>query len=366
MTKAKKKKKITKKKKKSETKSKDVIIQQKINDASELNKKAASKLEGQYAKMGKAYQASAKILKAKMKKERAEDLKLLETAHDDTIAIVKGVYDKIETVMDLLGLDYILLEGQAVGRIEFRADQLLIVNCPGNQIDKEGIEEIRRFVEMGGFLLTTDWAILHILEKAFPGYVKYTGKATRDDVVSIEVVDKSHPFLMGLFADKSNPQWWLEGSSYPIQILKKYQNEIKILVKSAELKKKYGEEPVVITFNYGKGTILHMISHYYLQRSELRDARHKKSGKAYAEEMALSKDLKKSELEELEGVPLGEVESAYTSAQFISNIIVAKQKQNISQKMSQTSKKVNAPTKKEEKKTKAKKKKKSKKSKKKK
>ena len=332
MTKAKKKKKTTKMKKKTADKSKKEILQQKIEGTQELEEESPAEFEGQYAKMGKAYKASAKILKAKMKKERAEDLKLLETAHDDAIAIVKGIYDKIETVMDLLGLDYILLEGEAVGRIEFREDQLLIVNCPGNQIDKEGIDEIKRFVEIGGFLITTDWAILHILEKAFPGYVKYTGKATSDDVVSIEVVDKSHPFLMGIFADKSNPQWWLEGSSYPIQILPEHQNDVKVLVKSKELKKKYGEEPVVITFNYGNGTILHMISHYYLQRSELRDSRHKKSGKAYAEEMELSKDLKASELEELEGVPLGEVESAYTSAQFISNIIVEKQKKNIAKK----------------------------------
>ncbi|MHA1386745.1 MAG: hypothetical protein ACTSR3_23565, partial [Candidatus Helarchaeota archaeon] len=72
---------------------------------------------------------------------------------------------------------------------------------------------------------------------------------------------------------------------------------------------------------------LHMLSHYYLQRTETRDARQKKSAKAYAAEMGLSeKDL---DMKELEDIKLGEVESAYGTAQFISNLIVEKQKQNI-------------------------------------
>lgn len=328
MAKAKKKKSNTVKSKKKKVK-KEVLVQtNEINIPQTMGDKVTQKFEGKYAQMGKAYTASAKILKAKMKKERAKDLELLDKAGDDSIAIVKGTYDKIEQVMDAIGLDYITLEPLAVGRIEFRDDQLLIINCPGQGFDKEGIDEIKRFVEIGGFLLTTDWALLHILEEAFPGYVKYNGKATGDAVVGIEVVDKSHPFLMGIFSDVSDPQWWLEGSSYPIVILNK--KEVNVLVKSEELKKRWGEDPVVITFNYGKGTVMHMISHYYLQRSELRTDRHKKSATAYAkEEMALNEsDLK---MEDLEDVSLGEVESAYTSAQFISNIIVEKQKQNIAQ-----------------------------------
>lgn len=315
-TKPKKKTKIKKKiKKKSKAKKKKLKLKPKP-------KSAAAPVEGKYAKMQKAYSASAKILKAKMKKERAEDLELLDRAKDDSIAIVKGTYDKIELVMDAIGTDYILLETAAVGRIEFEPDQILIINCPGT-IDKEGINEIKRFVSKGGFLLTTDWALKNVLEKAFPKYVKYTGKNTRDDVVGIEIVDKSHPFLQGMFSKVANPQWWLEGSSYPIQILDK--SAVQILVESSELKKKYGESPVIIVFEYGEGTVMHMISHYYLQRSDLRTARHKKSAAEYAaSEMALSE--KDVDMKDLKGVSLGEVESAYTSAQFISNIIVEKQK----------------------------------------
>ena len=64
------------------------------------------------------------------------------------------------------------------------------------------------------------------------------------------------------------PVWWLESSSYPIEILDK--KKVKVLVRSNELKKRYKHDPVIISFEYGKGVVYHMISHFYLQRSETR------------------------------------------------------------------------------------------------
>ena len=91
------------------------------------------------------------------------------------------------------------------------------------------------------------------------------------------------------------------------------------------MQQKYGEDPIVITFEYGEGTVLHMTSHYYLQRAELRTKRHKMSAKEYAmKEIGLSAD--EAEMEELEGLSLGEAESAYSTTQFISNVIVEQQK----------------------------------------
>ena len=43
-----------------------------------------------------------------------------------------------------------------------------------------------------------------------------------------------------------------------------------MLVRSDELKRKYKHDPVIISFEWGKGIVYHMISHFYLQRSETR------------------------------------------------------------------------------------------------
>lgn len=37
------------------------------------------------------------------------------------------------------------------------------------------------------------------------------------------------------------------------------------------LGQQWGESPVLVKFGYGKGTVYHMISHLYLQRTETRD-----------------------------------------------------------------------------------------------
>ena len=85
-------------------------------------------------------------------------------------------------------------------------------------------------------------------------------------------------FLLLGFLDQekdSAPVWWLEGSSYTIEVLDK--EKVKILVRSDELKARYEHDAVIISFEWGKGIVYHMISHFYLQRSETRT---KKQGKA--------------------------------------------------------------------------------------
>ena len=60
---------------------------------------------------------------------------------------------------------------EEIERIELNPDQILIINCPGNLYD-ESLARVKSFVRKGGFLFTTDWALLNILEKIFPEYVR--------------------------------------------------------------------------------------------------------------------------------------------------------------------------------------------------
>ena len=61
------------------------------------------------------------------------------------------------------------------------------------------------------------------------------------------------------------------------QVLDK--EKVKVLVRSDELKRRYKHDPVIVSFEWGKGVVYHMISHFYLQRSETRT---KKQGWAAA------------------------------------------------------------------------------------
>lgn len=275
--------------------------------------------------MQKANEAASELMKLKMQKDAPVDYNVLKKVQNSDVVVVKGVYDHLQDVLNLAEIPYTLVEPEQVDDLVLNENQFLMINCPGSSIDERGIKNIEAFVKKGGYLFTTDWTVKHVLERAFPGIVKYNEHPTGDDVVRVEILDAKSPFVKSVFTKDSDPVWWLESSSYPVAILE--PKNVHVLIVSKELKDKYGENPVAFTFSYGKGKVFHMISHFYLQRAELRTDRHKKKAEDYAKEsLNLSPDETKGLGGKLEGVNLGEVESAYTSQQFIANIIVEQQK----------------------------------------
>ncbi len=98
---------------------------------------------------------------------------------------------------------------------------------------------------------------------------------------------------------------------------------MQVLVRSKELEAKYGEAPIAVLFDYGKGEVFHMISHYYLQRTELRDGRHQVNASVYANEKGV--DVKGVVLCDLSA---GDVESAASSARMMTNVIARNKRRN--------------------------------------
>jgi hypothetical protein len=151
---------------------------------------------------------------------------------------------------------------------------------------------------------------------------------TRDDVVRIEVLDAENIYLQGVLDGQDDPQWWLEASSYPISVVD--EERVKVLITSRELGEKYGERPVAVWFRWGEGDVFHMISHYYLQRTEERTARHAAPAGAYFAEkdVAMSLDL----VQDMDDLSLADVESAKPSAAFMSNVIIEKKRRQKARK----------------------------------
>lgn len=180
------------------------------------------------------------------------------------VIVTLGQYDKVQQVLDYLEIPYRLVPCQVVEDLPLRADQVLIVNCPG-QFSPAGLAAIERFVRRGGTLITTDWALTTTLARALPGYVAHNGVTTRDDVVRVSHVHEDDVHTRGVEVPGHALQWWLEGSSYPIEVLSPH---VRVLVRSSEMGQRYGADPLVVTFHHGEGTVFHLTSHYYLQRSK--------------------------------------------------------------------------------------------------
>lgn len=267
-------------------------------------------------RMRRAYRSGARISRERMAREAPLDAAALEAVQASDVVVVRGSYDRVELVLEALELPYTAVEPHQLGGVRLRPEQLLVVNCPGH-LGPEALAEVRRFVEGGGSLFTTDWALRHVLEPAFPGVVAYNGRPTADDVVRIEVRDHDNPFLRGVADPGEDPLWWLEGSSYPIRVL---DPGVRVLIASAELERRYGEAPVAVLFRVGEGEVFHLISHYYLQRTELRETRQRASASAYAAERGVEAD------EWMADLFAGEVETAASSSRFLANVVARRKR----------------------------------------
>jgi hypothetical protein len=271
--------------------------------------------------MMKAYGAAHRIVEAEL---TSEDRELLQGIRDSDVVVVQGQYDRVEDVLRLAGIPHRLLAPDALTNARLDPRQVLVVNCPGH-VGEQGIARIRAFVKAGGSLFTTDWALKFVLEPAFPGIVAFNGRSTGDEVVRIEVKHTDNPFLAGMFHADADPLWWLEGSSYPIQILDPAR--VQVLLTSAELAARYGEAPVSVAFKVGEGDVLHMISHYYLQRAELRTWRHRAGWAEYAKEVGLD-EVAAAAPADFANLSVGQVEAAHKSLKFMTNVLVEKQRRN--------------------------------------
>ncbi len=230
--------------------------------------KNVDKDDGKYNQMKDSYEVSSWYAKTKLRDEEPEMAAALDEVEESNVIVVQGGYDNCELVLRLADIPHVVIPERAAKTVSYRPDQTVFINCPGNISDK-AIRKLVTFVREGGLLITTDWALQNVLEKGFPDKVKYNQRATGDEVVRITVKDPENPIVKGFLEADGDPLWWLEGSSYPIEILDK--KNVKVLVYSNELKTKYGESPVIVEFEHGEGKVIHMISHFYLQRTETRD-----------------------------------------------------------------------------------------------
>jgi hypothetical protein len=238
----------------------------------------------------------------------------------DSIIIVPGTYDHIDRVLDNLNIKYITVNQNEIVTYPFRNDQTVYINC-ASTFPIDAARRIRQEVEKGLHIITTDWALTNVLGVAFSDFVRHNGQSTGDEVVGIQVADPNHPLVNGFLPASKHvePQWWLESSSHPIEIVNKGQ--VRVLIRSEMLGQKYQSDAVLITFNCRQGNVIHMISHFYLQRSETRDARHQMSAKQYAMDIKASTTATNLVANQGQNLNYAQIQSSSTSAQFIYNQI---------------------------------------------
>jgi hypothetical protein len=229
--------------------------------------------------------SSWKDLYSEVKKRKLEALNKKDVVkaveqHGKILAI-NGRFEKPKKVIDHMYASVKkVIKPEDILKIDLNRYDVVLIGCPGDKIPSAAHPKIKNYVLNGGWLLTTDWVIRTIVELNFYGYIKWNEKKTDDAIVACQIIEPDHPFLDGVISEisqskwqkqtkslkKDEFRWWLENRSFPIQILN--HKEVRILIASHELEKKWGEAPVLVYFDYGKkgGRVIHMISHTHLQR----------------------------------------------------------------------------------------------------
>lgn len=269
--------------------------------------------------------AAADLLHRRLANEKPGDAALLKAVQGKDIVVVAGEMDHIESVLRATGVPFTLIQPAQVSEFPLKASMAVMVNCPGTMPDA-GVQRIARFVRAGGLLYTTDWALQSVIEKAFPGTIASNGEMTASEVVPVSI-DKASDNLMSsmLLRKSSQPQWWLEGGSFPIKVLD--PKKVEVLASSAQMGKSYGAAPVVVRFKWEDGEVVHVVSHFYRQL----DA----SGPQVAAAQVVNSfdglsdsDKQAFKKSEGSGTSIGNVESSYAFQRMTSNLLTGKQKRN--------------------------------------
>lgn len=215
--------------------------------------------------MQDAYTLAAAAVRQRFEEQYPERLKTLKAITERDVAVYSGVYDNVENVLKCLGIGYTMNPTPAKSRARIHFG-----NC-SNAHDTGLVDGLKSEVEHGAWLVTSDWALASIVQKAFPNTIRQrTGKHTGDEVVGVEpVTDSCWSEVVVLGTD---PQWWVEGCSYPIEVVN--PNIVRIEAASHEMLVKYEAPVVAASFDWAAGHVFHVISHFWLKRSRTPHARY--------------------------------------------------------------------------------------------
>jgi hypothetical protein len=186
---------------------------------------------------------------------------VLDGATKESIIEIKGEWDDCAHALRTFGLPYTRVNAKKLSETNLNNTKIIVVNCEGH-LPMEAILQLRRFVAMGGYLLTTDWALQNVVDKAFPGIIEWNeGYYTDGNVNKIvdAVVVADDPALTA--GTPPVGHWQLVKKSQIVRILK--TDTVKVLARSRQMR----EDPdglgiLAVTFGYGNGRVMHLVGHF--------------------------------------------------------------------------------------------------------
>jgi hypothetical protein len=194
---------------------------------------------------------------------KAQELQLARSAQAGNVAVVTGDHDTIEDILEAAEIPFRIYSGPGYAT---KSDPTVIfVNC--KDYGSYDGASLKKYVERGGRIVTTDWALSAFMG-AFPGYVVKGEEEVPDEMFRIDPANDIGARLLGAKAVKKSPKWWYESGSYTVLPAGKQGKAVMPLLVSPALEKEYGSDLVAFGLRHGKGEAVHFCSHLYAQRTD--------------------------------------------------------------------------------------------------
>jgi hypothetical protein len=194
----------------------------------------------------------------------------LERLRQAEVVIVRGSADHMEQVMRRTHMKYVVVDPADLPQLPLHGQQVLMVNCTG-EMGPASRERVRRFVTAGGLLYTTDHAVHYLIEKIFPGYIKWNGKTSMEQIFPMEVAGDQG--LLQKIGSIGHPRWQVASGGYLFDVVNTHA--VEVLMSSKQVGARYGAPALGVRFHVGDGQVVHVTGHFFTQpgqRPEVADA----------------------------------------------------------------------------------------------
>lgn len=190
-----------------------------------------------------------------------------QSLNPDLVVEVRGHWDDSDRTLKSLGIRHVSIKARELRSASLAGTKVLVVNCAG-EVPREVIQKIRDFVIQGGYLLSTDWSLNNLVEKAFPNYIAWNGVNTDGAVVDAFVIDSAPELLEGVPVRRTI--WKLDRGSQAMTV--KNVRKVRVLARSSKLAQtdlNFGVAPdpllvgaLAAEFSLGRGKVLHLVGHF--------------------------------------------------------------------------------------------------------
>ena len=177
------------------------------------------------------------------------------------VVIVTGSADHMEHVMRRAGAKFAVVSPEDLPDLPLRWQQILMVNCTA-QMSAPARERVRRFVNAGGMLYTTDHAVHYLIEAIFPGTIRFNQRTTQQEIFPMQVQgDRGLVAKIGDLGHEPRGQLAAGGMLFDV-----VDPKVAVLMRSPQVAARYHESGALgVRFRAGDGQVIHVTGHFFTQ-----------------------------------------------------------------------------------------------------